>query len=89
MGRVIARIRHERGIDREELAGKIEESLPALEGLERGEVDADWATLRIVARALELRLDSLVELAEEAAPGEGGKEWRRWSRAVDREPDLD
>lgn len=43
-------------------------------------VNADWATLRTGARALELPLDVPIHLAQSAAPGEGGEEWRRWSR---------
>ena len=39
-------------------------------------------------RELELPLDALIELAEESAPGEGGEEWRRWSREAERERDV-
>jgi ribosome-binding protein aMBF1 (putative translation factor) len=71
-----------------ELAEKIEVRQVEVEKLERGELDADWATLRVLARELELPLHALLELAEELAPGEGGVEWRRWSREAERERDL-
>jgi len=59
-----------------------------MQHLELGELDADWATLRVVARELELPLDALIELAEESAPGEGGEQWRQWSRQAERERDV-
>jgi len=34
---------------------------------------------------LGLPLDALIELAEEHAPGEGGEEWRRWTREAEQE----
>lgn len=51
-----------------------------LDKIELGEVDADWATLRILAQALDCPLGRLIALAEEMAPGEGGEEWRGWSQ---------
>jgi hypothetical protein len=48
-----------------------------MERIERGEIDADWATLRLLARELKLPLKALIALAEERAPGEGGAQWRR------------
>lgn len=80
MGQVIAETRERRGIGREAFAAMIGRDRPGLERLERGEVDEEWGTLRLAARALEMPLDRLVELAEEAAGGEGGAQWRRWSR---------
>jgi ribosome-binding protein aMBF1 (putative translation factor) len=62
-----------------ELAREIEEDLPILERIERGEVNADWATLRVIAAALALPLPALFELAEELAPGPGGAQWRKQS----------
>jgi ribosome-binding protein aMBF1 (putative translation factor) len=80
MGLAILHIREQRGMDRDELAVKIEEDPAVLGKIERGEVDADWATLRVIAHALDLPLDALMELAEENAPGPGGDEWRRHTR---------
>ncbi|HEU4705990.1 MAG TPA: helix-turn-helix transcriptional regulator [Solirubrobacterales bacterium] len=88
LGKVIVGIRERRGLDREEFAAEISEERRTLERLERGEVNADWGTLRTLARALGLPLDSLVELAEEAAPGPGGEEWRRWSPQVEESPGV-
>lgn len=85
MGKAIVHLREHRGWDRDELAAKIEETPAVMGKIERGEVNADWATLRVIAQALELPLDALMELAEECAPGEGGEEWRRWTRAAERE----
>jgi ribosome-binding protein aMBF1 (putative translation factor) len=80
MGRAITHLREKRGWDRHELAEKIEEDPASLEKVERGKVDADWATLRVIAHALDLPLDALMELAEEHAPGPGGDEWRQHTR---------
>lgn len=88
MGQTITVIREQRGMDRDAFAAKIEEDRENLEKIERGEVEADWGTLRANARALGLPLDVLIELAEECAPGEGGEAWRRWSREVQRERDA-
>jgi transcriptional regulator with XRE-family HTH domain len=83
MGMTIVRLRHERGMDQADLAGRIEEKATTLAQIENGEVNADWAILRRIAQALGVPLDSLMELAEEAAPGEGGDEWRGWTREVE------
>jgi len=87
MGAAIAMLRQRHGWSPAELAEKIEARQVEVEQLERGELDADWATLRILARELELPLHALLELAEELAPGEGGEEWRNWSRQAERERD--
>jgi DNA-binding XRE family transcriptional regulator len=88
MGQTITVIREQRGIDRDTFAAKIEVDRKDLKQIERGEVEADWGTLRAIARALRLPLDVLIELAEECAPGEGGEAWRRWTREVQRERDA-
>jgi len=82
-------VRERAGMSSAELAEKIEVKEIEMRQLERGELDADWATLRVIARELELPLDALIELAEESAPGEGGEQWRRWSREAERERDVD
>jgi len=89
MGRAILMVRERAGMSSAELAEKIEVKEIEMRQLERGELDADWATLRVIARELELPLDALIELAEESAPGEGGEQWRRWSREAERERDVD
>ena len=81
-------LRERAGITPAELAEKIGVREPDMEKIERGEVDADWATLRILAKELKLPLDALIELAEECAPGEGGEQWRGWSREAERERDV-
>jgi transcriptional regulator with XRE-family HTH domain len=83
MGKAIVHLREQRGMDREGLAERIEERPDSLGKVERGEVNADWATLRLIAYALDLPLDALMELAEEAAPGEGGEDWRRRTREAE------
>jgi transcriptional regulator with XRE-family HTH domain len=80
MGRAIAALRGQRELSREQLAERVGLDRPSLEGIERGDVDADWGTLRRLASALDVRLDALIERAEELAPGPGGTEWRRWTR---------
>jgi ribosome-binding protein aMBF1 (putative translation factor) len=83
MGETIIQLREKRGMSRDDLAEMIEEEPAILERLERGEANADWAMLRVIAYALTLPLRTLIELAEEAAPGEGGEEWRRKTREVE------
>jgi transcriptional regulator with XRE-family HTH domain len=63
-----------------EFAEKIKVRKVELVGLGHGELNADWAALRMIARELGLPLDALMELAEEPSRGEGGEEWWRWSR---------
>jgi ribosome-binding protein aMBF1 (putative translation factor) len=81
-------VRERAGMSSAELAEKIGIREVDMQQLERGELDADWATLRVAARELELPLDALIELAEESAPGEGGEQWRQWSREAERERDV-
>jgi ribosome-binding protein aMBF1 (putative translation factor) len=89
LGLAVTMLRKRHGLSCAELAEKIEEEPSVIERIERGDIDADWATLRVLARALNLPLFTLLELAEGAAPGEGGEAWRRWSRETNREASLD
>jgi len=84
----VTKLRERAGITCAELAGKIGVRESDMESIEQGKADADWATLRILARELELPLDALIELAEEHAPGERGDQWRGWSREAERERDV-
>jgi len=88
MGVAIVMLRERAGISCADLAEKIGARESDLEKIERGELDADWATLRSLAKEFKLPLDALVELAEELAPGEGGEQWRSWSREAERERDV-
>jgi ribosome-binding protein aMBF1 (putative translation factor) len=88
MGAAVVMLRERAGISCADLSEKIGVRESDMERIERGEVDADWATLRSLARELELPLETLIELAEERAPGEGGEQWRRWSRDAERERDV-
>lgn len=85
MGEAITRLREKRGMSRDDLAEAIEEEPAVLERVEQGNANADWAMLRVIAYALTLPLHTLIELAEEAAPGEGGEEWRQKTREVESE----
>jgi len=85
MGLAIAHLREQRELERDELAATIEEEPDVLAKIECGEVNADWATLRAIAQALDLPLGVLMELAEEQAPGDGGDEWRQRTRASELE----
>jgi transcriptional regulator with XRE-family HTH domain len=89
MGRDISILRERARMSSAELAERVGIREVDMEQLERGELDADWATLRVVARELKLPLVALIELAEESAPGEAGEQWRRWSREAERERDVD
>jgi ribosome-binding protein aMBF1 (putative translation factor) len=84
MGMAISMLRERAGMSGADLAEKIDVRETDVQELERGELDADWASLRVIARELELPLKALIELAEESAPGEGGEKWRRWSREAGR-----
>jgi transcriptional regulator with XRE-family HTH domain len=84
----VAMLRERAGFSCADLAEKIGVRQSDMERIERGEVNADWATLRYLARELKLPLEALIELGEEHAPGEGGEQWRRWSREVERERDV-
>lgn len=82
----IVHLREQRDMVRDELAAKVEEEPTFLVGrIERGEVNADWATLRAIANVLGLPLDALMELAEEHAPGRGDDEWRQATRKNEKE----
>jgi ribosome-binding protein aMBF1 (putative translation factor) len=88
MGAAVVMLRERAGISCADLAEKIGVRESDMERIERGEIDADWATLRFLARELKLPLETLIELAEERAPGEGGEQWRRWSREAERGRDV-
>jgi transcriptional regulator with XRE-family HTH domain len=77
LGRAIATVREGQGLTVPELAGMIEEEPSILDLIECGKTNADWATLRVIAGALDLSLPVLIELAEELAPGPGGAQWRQ------------
>jgi ribosome-binding protein aMBF1 (putative translation factor) len=88
MGRAVVMLRERAGMSRADLSEKIGLRESDMERIERGEIDADWATLRSLAREFKLPLEALIKLAEERAPGEGGEQWRRWSREAERERDA-
>jgi ribosome-binding protein aMBF1 (putative translation factor) len=88
MGAAVAMLRERAGISCADLSERIGVRESDMEKIERGQIDADWATLRSLARELKLPLETLIELAEERAPGEGGEQWRRWSREAERERDV-
>lgn len=79
MGHAVTIIRERRGMTREELAPKCEMTLPELEGIENGELHAQWGELRRIAIGLGIPLPELLNQAEEHAPGPGGEKWRRKS----------
>jgi ribosome-binding protein aMBF1 (putative translation factor) len=83
LGLAVRALREERGWSPGELAEKIEDDLSIIERIERGTVDADWATLRVLATALNLPLPDLIAQAEQMAPGHGGDQWRAHSRRTD------
>lgn len=82
-------LRERAGMSCADLAARADLRPLDLGRLESGDLDADWATLRNLARELGLPLHALFELAEELAPGEGGEEWRQWSREAEREREVD
>lgn len=58
-----------------------------MEQIETGNIDANWATLRAIARALHLPMNALIKAAEVYAPGLGGEEWRRHTREAEKQSD--
>jgi ribosome-binding protein aMBF1 (putative translation factor) len=88
MGAAVVMLRERAGISCANLSEKFGVRESDMERIERGEIDAGWATLRFLAEEFKLPLKALIELAEEHAPGEGGEQWRRWSRDAERERDV-
>jgi ribosome-binding protein aMBF1 (putative translation factor) len=88
MGVAVAMLRERAGISCADLSERIGVRESDMERIERAKIDADWATLRSLAREFKLPLKALIELAEERAPGEGGEQWRRWSQEAERERDV-
>jgi transcriptional regulator with XRE-family HTH domain len=82
MGRAVTQLRREAGMTQSALAIQAEVSAVAVGAIERGEAEATWATLRRIAKGLNVPLFDLLSLAEELAPGDGGARWRRWSAAA-------
>jgi ribosome-binding protein aMBF1 (putative translation factor) len=87
MGAAITMLRERAGMSCTALAEKIGARQADVEKIERGELVADWGALRAFAKELRVPVPTLMELAEESAPGMGGEEWRRWSREAERERD--
>jgi len=85
LGTAIVGLRKGRDLTPDQLAERMgEDDAAGLTRVERGEANADWAFLRAAAKALGVPLVRLLELAEEQAPGEGGDEWRAWTREAER-----
>lgn len=82
LGKVIARLRREEGMTQALLAQRAELSASSLRAVERGEAEAQYGTVRRIAQGLDVELGDLLHAAREAAPGEGGDAWRRWSRGT-------
>jgi len=83
MAHAITARRERRGMTRDELAEKSGLTLPELETVELGELDESWGNTRRIAKSLGMPLSALMTMAEEAAPGRGGEEWRRSTREIE------
>lgn len=69
MGLAITKLRELRGMTRPELAAKADINPETAGRIERGEVEAQWGTLRRIAYALDISPDDLVREAEKLTPG--------------------
>lgn len=82
MGKAIEQRRREIGLTQGALALQAGVTSGAVGAIERGEVEASWATLRRIATGLNMDLVDLIRLAEQLAPGRGGSRWRRRSTSA-------
>jgi len=81
LGRAIAGLREKAGLSRAELARRSDDLAPeSLAAIERGDVEAQWGTLRAIAAALGVELDSLFRLGIELAPSRAGERLRERER---------
>lgn len=64
LGRIILRLREEAGLSQETLAERSGVPVDELQRIEAGVVDADWGTLRHLARGLETSLPEVFRLTE-------------------------
>jgi DNA-binding XRE family transcriptional regulator len=80
MGHAVERLRREADMTQAALARATRLHYRTVGKIERGEVDARWATLRQIARGLGVELRDLMSLAIELAPGRGGGWLRRKER---------
>lgn len=76
MGQAVTLLRERKGMDRDELAAKVELTPTELEQVERGEQDEWWGGLRLIAQAAGVPLSTLVREAEKSSPGNGGESER-------------
>jgi transcriptional regulator with XRE-family HTH domain len=88
LGKAVRELREKKGWDQHELADRVGLHFTSIYAVERGAVELTWGNLRRFAGGLEVDLNTLLELAEALAPGEGGERWRRWSWAAGRGVDL-
>jgi len=82
LGRAVEQLRCEAGMTQGALSIQADISPVAVGAIERGEAEATWATLRRIAKGLDMPVNDLLSFAEELAPGDGGAQWRRWSAAA-------
>lgn len=67
LGRVLQRLREQRGLSPAELAAQAEVEEAALSGIEAGTADPPWTTVEAIAAALEVSVESIASavLAED------------------------
>lgn len=80
LGRAIRQLREKRGLSQEELGHRAEIHPTWVSHLESGRNNPAWATVRSLARALEVSMGELAALSEQLEPGGGVKTARRRPR---------
>lgn len=69
LAQAIQKLREEAGLTQQQLADRAEIPVVALEQVEAASIDADWGTLRHIAKGLGTSLADLFQLVEELEAG--------------------
>jgi transcriptional regulator with XRE-family HTH domain len=71
LGLAIKRLRHERGLKQHHLAWESGVTLSTITGIERGATDPKWATVKKIAKGLDISLAELAAVEASVAPEVG------------------
>lgn len=77
LGAAVHQLRQEKGLTPAQLANSAGLSGSTINAIERGTQDTTWGNLRRLAGGLGVKLDRLLDLGIDLAPGPGGDELRR------------
>lgn len=65
LGKAIRRLRKDAGLTQQQLSDAAQVPVPDLRVIERGGVEADWGTIRHLAKGMQVRLAEVFRLTEE------------------------